>query len=46
MTRAETINTRSGEFFDLIECHAIASGGAKQKAPKKKWTIFDVLALK
>ena len=46
MTRAETLNTRSGDFTDLLNCHAISQGSAKQKPPKKKWNIFDVLAMK
>ena len=46
MSKIETLNTRSGEFHDLLACHAIASGGAKQKTPKKKWDIFEVLAMK
>jgi len=45
MTKIETLNTKSGEFHDLLNCHAIAQGGAKQKAPKKKWNIFEALAL-
>jgi hypothetical protein len=45
MSREETLNTRWGEFQDLLSCRAIENGSAKQKPPKKKWNIFEVLSL-
>jgi hypothetical protein len=46
MTREETLNTKYGEFMDLISCRSIENGSAKQKPPKKKWSIFEALSLK
>jgi hypothetical protein len=45
MSREETMNTRYGEFLDLLSCQAIESGSAKQKPPKKTWDIFEALSL-
>ena len=44
MSRQETMNTRYGEFMDLLACMSI-SNGAKQKK-KKIWTFDEFLALK
>jgi len=46
MSREEVMNTRWGEFVDLINCRAIESGGARQKPPKKEMDFFEFLALK
>jgi hypothetical protein len=46
MTREETLNTRWGEFQDMLSCKAIESGSVKQKPPKKHWSIFEVLNLR
>lgn len=45
MTREETMNTKWGEFVDLLSCQAIENGSAKQKPPKKTWDIFEALSL-
>ena len=45
MSREETLNTRFGEFIDLLNCRAIESGAARQ-VKKTKMNIFDFLALK
>lgn len=34
MTRQEVLNTRYGEFVDLLSCLAVYNGAAKEK-PKK-----------
>ena len=44
MTRQETLNTRYGEFIDLLNCRAIESGAARQ-VQKTKMNIFDFLDL-
>jgi hypothetical protein len=44
MTREETLNTRYGEFIDLINCRAIESGSAKQvfkSGPMDIWVFFS-----
>lgn len=46
MTREETMNTRWGEFLDLLSCQAIEGGSLRQKAPKKTWNIFEALSLR
>jgi hypothetical protein len=46
MSREETLNTRWGEFIDLINCRAIENGNVRQKPPKKKMDMFEFLALK
>lgn len=46
MTREETLNTKWGEFQDMLSCKAIESGSAKQKPPKRKYSIFEALALR
>lgn len=46
MSREETLNTKAGEFWDLVNCRAIENGTAKQKPPKIKMDLFDFLALK
>jgi hypothetical protein len=45
MSKEETMNTKWGEFVDLLSCRAIESGSVKQKAPKKTWDIFEALSL-
>lgn len=45
MTREETLNTRYGEFIDLVRCRAIMLGNACQKPPKQEMDIHDFLAL-
>ncbi len=45
MSRDETLNTRYGEFMDMVNCRAIESGNAKQ-VTSKKMDIWDFLALK
>ena len=45
MSRDETLNTRWGEFVDLINCRSIENGGAKQKPPKKEMDFFEFLNL-
>lgn len=44
MSREETLNTRYGEFIDLINCRAIESGNATQKK-NRKMDIWDFLSL-
>lgn len=44
MGREETMNTRYGEFLDLLACMAIDNGGAEQKEPKL--TMEQVLAMR
>jgi hypothetical protein len=46
MTREETLNTRYGEFIDLINCRAIESGNAKPVKKSGPMDIWDFLALK
>lgn len=46
MSREETLNTRSGEFWDLVNCRAIENGTAGQKQPKIKMDLFEFLSLK
>lgn len=46
MTKEETLNTRWGEFLDLLSCRTIENGSAKQKPPKKKYSFFEALALR
>jgi hypothetical protein len=46
MSREETLNTRWGEFIDLVNCRAIENGNCKQKPPRKEMDLFDFLALK
>ena len=46
MSREETMNTRYGEFIDLINCRAIESGSAKQVIKSGPMDIWDFLALK
>lgn len=43
MTKAEIIVTTVGEMQDMIACHAIVNGVAKEK---KKLTFDDMLALR
>ena len=43
MTRQETLNTRYGEFMELISCYAIYNGAAKEK---KKISFDDALLLR
>ena len=45
MTRQETMNTRYGEFMDLLACMFISTG-AKQKKKKKIWTFDEFLNLR
>lgn len=45
MTREETMNTRYGEFMDMIACMAI-SNGAKPKKKARNMNIFEALALR
>ena len=44
MSRDETMQTRYGEFMDLLACMAIDNGGAEPK--KKKMTMEEVLELR
>ena len=44
MSRAETMNTRYGEFMDLLDCMAIENGGAEPK--EQKMTMEQVLAMR
>ncbi len=44
MSREETMNTRWGEFLDLLSCWAIYNGNAEIK--EKKLSFFEVLELK
>lgn len=43
MSREETMNTRYGEFIDLMNCRAIEMGTAKQKKPKMDFWEFLAL---
>jgi hypothetical protein len=45
MSREETMNTRYGEFIDLINCRAIESGSAKQVIKSGPMDIWDFLSL-
>lgn len=45
MNRREIINTRYGEFRDLISCYAVHNGSAKIVV-KKKWTFDEVIELR
>jgi hypothetical protein len=45
MSREETMNTRYGEFIDLINCRAIESGAAKQVSKSGPMDIWDFLSL-
>jgi hypothetical protein len=40
------MNTRWGEFLDLLSCQAIEGGSVRQKPPKKTWDIFEALSLR
>ena len=44
MTRAEIMNTRWGEFLDLLACWAVFNGNAEIK--EKKLSFFEVMELK
>jgi len=46
MSREATLATLVGEFWDLMECDAIAHGNAKQKRKMKKMDFNDFMALK
>ena len=40
------MNTRYGEFLDMIACMAIYSGNAKPKRKARNMDIFEALALR
>ncbi len=44
MTRQEILNTRYGEFMDLLSCLAVYNGAAKEKP--KKLSFDDALLLR
>ena len=44
MSREETMNTRTGEFKDLLACQAIYNGTAKPA--KKKMDMLEFLSLR
>lgn len=44
MSREETLNTKYGEFIDMLNCRAIESGNARQ-VKKTKIDIWDFLSL-
>jgi hypothetical protein len=44
MSREETMNTRSGEFKDLMNCWAVYNGTAKVK--QKKLSFFEIMELR
>lgn len=44
MSREETMNTRYGEFMDMIACMAIMNGAKPKK--KKITDIFEALSLR
>ena len=44
MSRMETMNTRYGEFLDLMSCMAIKKG-AKPRKKSRHMSIFEALAL-
>ena len=44
MTREETMNTRYGEFMDLLACMAIENGGAEPA--EKKLTMEQILEMR
>ena len=46
MTRQETINTRYGEFMDLIACDEIDRGAAKYKRPKIRMKTEEMLKVR
>lgn len=45
MSREETMNTRIGEMFDLLSCMGVENG-ALEVVNKKRWDIFEALALR
>lgn len=45
MSREETMNTRIGEMFDLLSCMGVENG-ALEVVEKKRWDIFEALALR
>jgi hypothetical protein len=45
MSRQETLNSRYGEFMDLLACLSILHG-AKPKKKKKIWTFDEFLNLR
>lgn len=40
------MNTRYGEFFDLLACRSIYKGEAKPKRKRKIWSLDDFLKLR
>ena len=44
MSREETMNTRYGEYMDLLSCWAVYNGNAKVK--QKKLSFFEIMELR
>jgi len=46
MSRADTLNTRYGEYLDLLDCSAIYEGQAVQKKDKQIISLDEFLKLR
>lgn len=46
MGRSEILHTRLGEMLEMIDCHAIAAGGAKVKNAPEPMPFEEVMKLR
>ena len=46
LSRTETLQSRYGEFMDLMACESISNGDAKYKRPRVRMTTEQLLRIK